>query len=113
MASPQVTVGIQAASAEMRSLLRNQAEATGFATIQIEVDAYSAADSDIPTQRMFESRPEIILVDMSDPEVALKAVSVLHAIQPEAWIFLCGGSPDPKLIIDTMRAGAREFLPKP
>jgi pilus assembly protein CpaE len=113
MSSPQISVGIQAPSAEMRSQLRTQCEATGFAKVQVEVDEYSVADSDIPTQRMFEVRPDVILVDMQDPDAAIRALGVLHTISPTSWLFVCGGAPDPKLIIDVMRAGAREFLPKP
>jgi pilus assembly protein CpaE len=37
----------------------------------------------------------------------------LHAVLPESALYACGASTDPQLIIETMQAGAREFLAKP
>ncbi|HSW40360.1 MAG TPA: P-loop NTPase, partial [Acidobacteriota bacterium] len=43
----------------------------------------------------------------------IRALFTLHAVLPETCLFACGPPNDPQLIIETMQAGAREFIPKP
>lgn len=113
MASTEITVGILAPSEETRELLRLQVNATGLAAVEVEVDQYCAASGDRPTRRFLESRPDIIIVDMQDQRAALQTLHILHAALPDTWLFVSSPSTEPQLIIETMRAGAREFFPKP
>jgi pilus assembly protein CpaE len=55
----------------------------------------------------------VIIVDMQEPPAAVKALQVLHTALPDAWILALSPVNDPGLIIDAVRAGAREFLVKP
>lgn len=113
MSDSKVAVGIVSPSPETREQLRNQLQAAQFACLPVEVDQYCAEPNDYPTRRLVEARPKIIIIDMQIQETALSALRVLHDTLPEAWLFVSSASDDPKLIIETMRAGAREFLPKP
>jgi pilus assembly protein CpaE len=94
-------------------LLRVQVHATGLGAVDVDCDQYCASYGDRQTRRLIESRPDIILIDMEDTQAALQTLNVLHAALPDTWLFVSSDSSDPQLIIETMRAGAREFLPKP
>ncbi|MFY9608213.1 MAG: hypothetical protein WAU45_06295 [Blastocatellia bacterium] len=113
MASELIVVGIIAPSAENRELLRVQVHATGLASVEMEADQYCSVYGDRSTRKFIEVRPDIIIVDMQDAQAGLQATSILHAALPDAWLFLSSESSDPQLIIESMRVGAREFLPKP
>jgi len=114
MESPKaIVVGVLASSAEAREMMRMQISTTGLAQVEVEADQYAANSGDRAVRRFGEIRPDIILVDMEHPQAALQALHVLHAALPETWLFISSSNSDPQLIIETMRAGAREFLPKP
>lgn len=113
MASSEITVGILAPSADTRELLRIQLSTTGLASVEVEADQYCSNQSDRSARRFVESPPDIIIVDMQDPQAALQTLHVLHAALPDTWLFVCSTANNPQLIIETMRAGAREFLPSP
>ncbi len=113
MESPVTTVGILAPSGEVRETLRSQLDATRLATVEVEVERYCAVSGDRPTRRFVEAGPEVIIVDMDDPEAAIQALRILHAALPETWLLVTSGINDPEQIIETMRAGAREFLRMP
>ncbi len=113
MITQKLSIGILAPMAEIRDSLAGHVEATQLAAVKFVADEYCAVEDDYPTQRFIETRPEIILVDMQDQRAAIKALFTLHAVLPEVWLYACGAPNDPQLIIETMQAGAREFLPKP
>lgn len=113
MASELLTVGIIAPTAENREFLRIQVNATGLASVEMESDQYCSVYGDRITRKFTEAEPDIIIIDMQDPQAGLQCTSILHAALPDAWLFLSSESTDAQLIIESMRAGAREFLPKP
>jgi pilus assembly protein CpaE len=81
--------------------------------VKIFVDEYCAVEDDYPAQRFIDAQPDIIFVDMHDQRAAIKALFTLHTALPETWLYACGSSGDPQLIIETMQAGVREFLSEP
>jgi pilus assembly protein CpaE len=113
MASDLIAVGIISPSADNRELLRVQVHATGLASVEMEADQYCGVYGDRTTRRFIEAEPDIIIIDMQDAQAGLQATSILHAALPDAWLFLSSESSDAQLIIESMRVGAREFLPKP
>jgi pilus assembly protein CpaE len=113
MPSQKLTVGIVAKMPEVRDSLSAHIESTQLAALKIAVDEYCSVEDDYPTQRFIETKPDVIFVDMQDQRAAIKALFTLHAVLPETWLYACGAANDPQLIIETMQAGAREFLPKP
>ena len=50
---------------------------------------------------------------MQDLQAGLQSLTTLQAALPETRLFAMSENSDAELIIETMRAGAREFLPKP
>ena len=109
----EITVGILSPSPEHSESLRAQLNATGLATVRVEVDEYCVGKGDLATRRLVESRPDIVLVDMQDRTAALQSLQVLHSALPESWLFVSSDDANPQVIIESMRHGAREFLPKP
>lgn len=113
MTSQKIKVGLLATPPEARESLSSHAEATQMAELTIVGREYCALEDDHPTQQFLDAQPEIIIVDMSDERAAIQTLFILHTVLPESWLYACSSSTDPQLIIETMQAGAREFLPKP
>ncbi|MDZ4820598.1 MAG: response regulator [Planctomycetota bacterium] len=61
-----------------------------------------------------QTNPDIGLISLdADPDKALKLVEQLGMSSPNCAILVVSGSTDGTLILRAMRAGAKEFLPKP
>ncbi len=113
MTAQKLSVAILAILPETRDTLSGHIASTQLADVKLTLDEYCAEEDDYPTQRFIETQPDIIFVDMHDQRASIKAMFTLHNVMPETWIYACGASNDPQLIIEAMQAGAREFLPKP
>jgi len=109
----QVVVGILSPSNEIRGHLRSQFHAADIANVQVEGEKYIRDKSDQTARSFAETKPHIILVDIEDTTEALKSLRILHDLLPDTWLFVSSPSSDSQLVIETMRAGAREFLPRP
>ncbi len=112
MISEKVKVGVIAPSLETRKLLSNQVSVTGLADVIMEVDQYPRKGNG-STRRFFQMQPDIILVDMEDLEAATQTLETLHSALPKSWLVVSSEKNEPQLIIQAMRAGAREFLAQP
>jgi pilus assembly protein CpaE len=113
MTTQKLMVGILAPMTEVRDAFNAHVEATQLASVKIVVDEYCAVEDDYATQRFIEARPDIVFVDMQDQRAGIQSLFTLHTVLPDAWLYACGASNDPQFIIETMQAGAREFLTKP
>jgi pilus assembly protein CpaE len=111
--SVEIKVGILAPSSEALELLRIQVSATGLGSVSVEEEQYCGVYGDRATRKFIEARPDIIIIDMENRQAALRSLNILHAALPDTWLFVSSEASDPQLIIEAMRAGAREFLPKP
>lgn len=61
-----------------------------------------------------QTKPDIGLVAMdSDPEKATRLVAEIAALAPHCTLFVTSSSTDGRLILESMRAGAKEFLTEP
>jgi pilus assembly protein CpaE len=110
---PDITVGLLSPFPETSELLRAQVHATGLAAVKVEVDEYCIATGDRSARRFLESAPNIIIVDMHERANSLQSLTILHSALPETWLFVTSDDDDAEVIIESMRVGAREFLPKP
>jgi pilus assembly protein CpaE len=109
----EITVGILSASPETSASLRTQIQSTGLALVKLEAAEHCASTGDGSTRRFIDCAPDFIIVDMQQRTPALKSLDVLHSVLPGSWLLASSDNDDPQLIIESMRAGAREFLPKP
>ncbi len=113
MSKSQIVVGIVSPLASTRVQICTQLQAVRFAGVPVEIDQYCSEPNDRSTRHLIETHPHIIIVDMEQPAPALASLRVLHDALPDAWLLIGSPSDDPKLIIEAMRAGAREFIPFP
>ena len=65
--------------------------------------------------RVRAANPDVTLVDIptDNPQLALRAIELLHQEMPDAAIFAIGNLTQPQIIVNAMRAGAREFIERP
>ncbi len=108
-----IRVGIIAPTAEVHDALRPVIESTGKATVSLQEYQYCSKTTDVPVRKVIENRPDILMVDLQDPEDAIATLSVMHLAVPNVGLFATSDSSDSQLIVDTVRAGAREFLVRP
>ncbi len=113
MTSGQISLAIVAPSGETRQLISGQLSHTGMVFRVVEIDQYCVARTDSSTRRLMSVLPQVILVDMEDVGLGLQTVRVLQSAVPEAWLLVVAESLDSQLLIETMRAGARDVLSKP
>ncbi len=113
MGTQKVSVGIIASTIEMKNSLTSHLEATQLADLKVSLEQYCEVEDDYPTHRFLEVQPQVILVDMHDERAAIKALYILHLVLPKTWLFACSGPNDPRLIVEAMQMGAREYLAKP
>lgn len=113
MSSEPITVAVIGPNKEEREALRTEVEETGLALVEVEVEGYCLGRSDRTTRQVVEAIPEVALIDMQVPESGLQTLNLLHGLLPATWLFVCSDADDSNLIIEAMRAGAREFLRKP
>lgn len=61
-----------------------------------------------------QTKPDIGLIAMdSDPTKAVELLGKLSANEPDCTLLVSSGSTDGRLILESMRAGAKEFLTEP
>ena len=113
MISANIKVGIVAPSDRTRAQLRKVANATELAEVSLEVGQYCLANEKGSTRRVLEVQPDIILVDLEDPEAAIQTLHTLHSALPKSWLVVTSEREKSELIIQAMQAGAREFLVQP
>jgi pilus assembly protein CpaE len=63
--------------------------------------------------RLRSAEPQVVLVETLEAQELALAVRLVYQLLPGSWIFAVSEKTDPELIIETVRAGAREFLTKP
>ena len=79
----------------------------------MEVDQRDFEQSDRALRNLQQQELDIVLMDIDGVARELDSLQRLHSALSESWIFVTSGSDDSRFIIEAMRAGAREFLPKP
>jgi pilus assembly protein CpaE len=111
MSDSKLLVGVVSSSAEARAQLRRQLEATRFACEVLEINHCSTDKSVLHS--LIAAKPKIIILDIQAQEMAMAALRHLREALPETCFYVSAASKDPKLILEAMRAGAREFLIRP
>ena len=76
---------------------------------------FPVAGDDPVTRSLRALNPDVILVDIpvDNSQFALRAIELLHQEVPESAIFAIGSISQPQVIVNAMRAGAREFIERP
>ena len=112
---PELTVVIVATDNEQRAVLQVLVDGTSVARTVHTCASFPVAASDPVTRRVRAANPDVTLVDIpaDNPTLALRAIELLRQEMNEAAIFAIGNLNQPQIIVNAMRAGAREFIERP
>jgi pilus assembly protein CpaE len=112
---PELTVVIVATDNEQRAVLQVLVDGTSVARTVHTCASFPVAASDPVTRRVRAANPDVTLVDIpaDNPTLALRAIELLRQEMNEAAIFAIGNLNQPQVIVNAMRAGAREFIERP
>ncbi len=112
---PELSVVIVATDNEQRAVMQVLVDGTSVARTVHTCASFPVAASDPVTRRVRAANPDVTLVDIpaDNPQLALRAIELLHQEMPEAAIFAIGNLNQPQIIVNAMRAGAREFIERP
>lgn len=112
---PEMAVAIISPDQESRTILKMAVDATGVASATSSFAEYPVMANDHSVRRIQETHADVVLVDLvsSAASAGIKGIEFLHAEVPECAIFAVGDMRQPHLIVNAMRAGAKEFLERP
>ena len=112
---PELSVVIVATDNEQRALLQVLVDGTSVARTVHTCSSFPVAGADPVTRRVRAANPDVTLVDIptDNTQFALRAIELLHQEAPESAIFAIGNLNQPQVIVNAMRAGAREFIERP
>ncbi|HWR37103.1 MAG TPA: AAA family ATPase [Clostridia bacterium] len=111
----ELSVVVLAPDEEQKTILQIQVDGTAVARTVQSFAGYPVGATDLTVRRIQDALPHVIVVDIerNNSSAALRAIELLRAEVPKATIFAVGDTGQPQVIINTMRAGAREFLQRP
>ena len=112
---PELSVVIVATDNEQRTVLQVLVDGTSVARTVHSCASFPVAASDPVTRRVQAANPDVLLVDIpgDNPATAMRAVELLHQELPDSAVFAIGSLSQPQVIVNAMRAGAREFIERP
>lgn len=112
---PELSVVIVATDNEQRAVLQVLVDGTSVARTVHTCTSFPVAASDPVSRRVRTADPDVTLIDIpvDNPALALRAIELLHQEMPDAAIFAIGNLNQPQIIVNAMRAGAREFIERP
>jgi pilus assembly protein CpaE len=111
----ELSVVIVAPDNEQRAVLQVLVDGTNVARTVHTCATFPVAASDPVARRVRAATPDVTLIDIpsENPAPALRAIELLHQEMPDSAIFAIGTLDQPQIIVNAMRAGAREFLQRP
>ncbi|GIM28128.1 response regulator [Clostridium polyendosporum] len=92
----------------MRMMIKDILEKNGFEVVGEATDGIKAIE-------MYkQKRPDIVTMDIIMPEMdGIEAVKKIRDFDSEAKIIMCSAIGQQSMVIDAIRAGARDFIVKP
>ncbi len=111
----ELSVVIVATDSEQRAVLQVLVDGTSVARMVHSCASFPMAGTDPVVRRIQSASPGVALVDIpsDNPTPALHAIEVLHQDLPQCAVFAIGSMTQPQVIVNAMRAGAREFIERP
>ena len=112
---PELSVIIVATDNEQRTLLQVLVDGTTVARTVHTCASFPVGAADPVARRVKAANPDVTLVDIpsDNPTLALRAIELLRQESPDAALFAIGNLNQPQVIVNAMRAGAREFIERP
>ncbi|MBZ5546993.1 MAG: AAA family ATPase [Acidobacteriia bacterium] len=112
---PELSVAVFGTDNDQRAVLQVLVDGTSVARTVCSNASLPLAANDPVIRRTQGFLPDVILVDIAadTTTAALRAIELLHQELPDAAVFAIGSMTHPQLIVNAMRAGAREYIERP
>ena len=95
-------------AAFMRNIIKNTLGKAGYTEI------FEAADGIQAIQKYGQIRPELVLLDITMPNLdGLETLSAIKTYDPAANVVMCTAMGQEFMVLDAMKYGARDFIVKP
>jgi two-component system chemotaxis response regulator CheY len=102
------TVLIADDAAFMRMMIKNILTEAGY-----EI-AGEAENGTVAVAKWKELRPDLTTMDITMPEMdGIAALKEIRSVDPEARIVMCSAMGQQAMVIESIQAGARDFIVKP
>lgn len=112
-ATAALSLAILASSTKCCQIIRSHIADSRLAQVRAAITTNCVEEGDRSSHTLAEAKPDVIVIDLHDPDHAIKSLAVLAEAMPEATLVLCCSTEDPQVLLAGMRAGAQEFLSKP
>lgn len=95
-------------AAFMRMMIKDILEKNGFEVV-------GEASNGLKGVELYKSeKPDIVTMDITMPEMdGIEAVKAIKAFDPAAKVIMCSAMGQQTMVMDAIRAGARDFIVKP
>ncbi|WP_297436577.1 response regulator [uncultured Clostridium sp.] len=95
-------------AAFMRMMVKDILTKNGFEVI-------GEASNGLKAIEMYkQERPDVVTMDITMPEMdGIEAVKAIKAYDPTAKIIMCSAMGQQSMVMDAIKAGARDFIVKP
>ncbi len=95
-------------AAFMRMMLKDILTKNGY------IVAGEAENGAVAVEKFKELRPDLVTMDITMPEMdGITAVKEIRAIDSNAKIIMCSAMGQQAMVIDSIQAGAKDFVVKP
>jgi pilus assembly protein CpaE len=107
-----IAVALLTEDRERLSTLQNRLEATRLGTAVFTHVGFPNGPTDAILRQLQDSRAEVVIVDIAvqDAQRAIRAIEFIRATTQQIAIFANGEMSRPAAIVESMRAGASEYL---
>ena len=73
-----------------------------------------ANNGNVAVNKYKEVKPDIVTMDITMPEMnGIEAVKAIRQFDPEANIIMCSAMGQQAMVVDAVKAGAKDFIVKP
>ncbi|MCM8710948.1 response regulator [Clostridium sp. SYSU_GA19001] len=95
-------------AAFMRMMIKDILEKNGFEVI-------GEANNGLKAVELYKKeKPDVVTMDITMPDMdGIEAVKSIRAFDPGAKIIMCSAMGQQTMVMDAIRAGARDFIVKP
>jgi two-component system chemotaxis response regulator CheY len=95
-------------AAFMRMMIKDILEKNGFEVV-------GEASNGIKAVELFKKeKPDVVTMDITMPDMdGIEAVKEIKAFDPAAKVIMCSAMGQQTMVMDAIRAGARDFIVKP
>lgn len=94
----------------MRNVIRKMVENGGHEVIS---EASNVKDAVINYKSLSE-KPDVVLMDITMPDTdGIEGVKLLKELNPDIKIIMCSAMGQQGMVLDAIKAGAKDFLVKP